>query len=54
MKPDGVVITANHELSYLDDLKVIANGNFVLVFNRNESNGSAENHNHATSHLMKN
>jgi hypothetical protein len=49
MKPDEVVITANHDLSYLDDLKAIANGDYELVFKRNESNGSAENHNHAIS-----
>jgi len=49
MKPDEVVITANHDLSYLDDLKAIVNGDYELVFKRNESNGSAENHNHAIS-----
>ena len=49
MKPDEVVITANHDLSYLDSLQAIVNGDFELVFKRNESNGSAENHNHATS-----
>jgi glycosyltransferase involved in cell wall biosynthesis len=49
MKPDEVVMTANHNLEYLDNLKEVINGDFELVFKRNESNGSAENTNHAMS-----
>lgn len=49
MKPGEVVITANHNLEYLDDLKEVINGDFELVFKRNESNGSAENTNIAIS-----
>lgn len=49
MMPDEVVITANHDISYLETLQAIVNGDFELVFKRNESNGSAENHNHAIS-----
>jgi len=47
MKPDEVVMTANHNLENLDDLLEITNGDFKLVFKRNESKGSAENTNHA-------
>lgn len=47
LKPDEVVIAANHDLEYLDRLQDVVNGDFDLVFKRNESNGSAENTNHA-------
>jgi glycosyltransferase involved in cell wall biosynthesis len=49
MKPDEVVMTANHDLAYLDDLQEMTKGDFKLVFKINESNGSAENTNHAIS-----
>lgn len=49
MKPDEVVITANHDLEYLDSLLEVIKGDFELVFKRSESNGSAENTNHAIS-----
>ena len=48
-KPDEVVMTANHDLEYLDKLKEVVNGDFNLVFKRIESNGAAENTNHAIS-----
>jgi len=49
MKPDEVVMTATHDLAYLDNLQEMIKGDFKLVFKRNESNGSAENTNHAIS-----
>lgn len=49
LKPDEVVLTANHDLEYLDGLKELTNDDFDLVFIRNKSNGSAENTNHAIS-----
>ena len=49
LKPDEVVMTANHDLEYLDELQEVVNGDFELVFIRNESNSSAENTNHAIS-----
>lgn len=49
MKPDEVIMTANHDLAYLENLKEMMMGKFKLVFRRNESSGSAENTNHAIS-----
>jgi len=49
MKPDEVVLTANHNLVYFENLKELINEDFELVFKRNESNGSAENTNQAIS-----
>lgn len=49
MKPDEVVLTANHNLDYFENLKELINEDFELVFKRNESNGSAENTNQAIS-----
>lgn len=49
LKPDEVVMTANHDLEYLNKLQEATNGNYELIFRRNESNGSAHNTNHAVS-----